>query len=161
MDGGTCETGETCRTNDCLNLAGGEIGNAKFCELFEFVVLHVSPVTHVPRVRSTPNSHNSQLTRSQLFPLLACRDVIKYACSHLAECAFESAGGFAGEYSGGTFFGRRNAHHARPFGRDRDGVKFGNEMKENWGVLFRTYPVDVRLWMRMGLKKTLPEISGL
>ena len=40
-------------------------------------------------------------------------------------------------------------------------MKFGNEMKENWGVLFRTYPVDVRLWMRMGLKKTLPEISGL
>ncbi|MBP3407021.1 MAG: hypothetical protein J6N18_13050 [Kiritimatiellae bacterium] len=79
----------------------------------------------------------------------------------MAECAFESAGGFAGEYSGGTFSGRRNAHHARPFGRDRDGVKFGNEMKENWGVLFRTYPVDVRLWMRMGLKKTLPEISGL
>lgn len=40
-------------------------------------------------------------------------------------------------------------------------LKFGNEMEENWGVLFRTYPVEVRLWMRMGLKKTLPEISGL
>jgi len=27
LDGGTCETGETCRTNDCLNLAGwiGEV----------------------------------------------------------------------------------------------------------------------------------------
>ena len=40
-------------------------------------------------------------------------------------------------------------------------MKFGNEMKENWGVLFRTYPVEVLLWMRMGLKKTLSEISGL
>ena len=40
-------------------------------------------------------------------------------------------------------------------------LKFGNEMEENWGALFRTYPVEVRLWMRMGLRKMLPEISGL
>ena len=63
LDGGTCKTRETCRTNGCLNLAGGlglagvnlnlaggageESGNAKFCELFEFIVLRVSRVPHV------------------------------------------------------------------------------------------------------------------
>jgi len=34
-------------------------------------------------------------------------------------------------------------------------------MEANRGVLFLMYPVEVRLWMRMGLRKTLPEISDL
>ena len=40
-------------------------------------------------------------------------------------------------------------------------LKHGKEMEENWGALFRTYPVEVRLWIRMGLKRMFPEISGL
>ena len=39
-------------------------------------------------------------------------------------------------------------------------LKHGKEMEENWGALFRTYPVEVRLWVRMGLKKRFPEISS-
>lgn len=38
-------------------------------------------------------------------------------------------------------------------------LKYGDEMEENWGALFRTYPVEVRLWMRMRIKKTFPEIA--
>jgi hypothetical protein len=38
-------------------------------------------------------------------------------------------------------------------------LKHGAEMEENWGALFRTYPVEVRLWMRMHIKKQFPEIT--
>ena len=38
-------------------------------------------------------------------------------------------------------------------------LKHGVEMEENWGVLFRTHPVEVRLWMRMRIKKQFPEIT--
>ena len=34
-----------------------------------------------------------------------------------------------------------------------------DEMTENWGALFRAHPVEVRLWMRMKLKKRFPEIK--
>ena len=34
-----------------------------------------------------------------------------------------------------------------------------DDMVENWGALFRAYPVEVRLWMRMGLKKRFPEVT--
>ena len=38
-------------------------------------------------------------------------------------------------------------------------LKHGKEMEENWGALFRTYPVEVRLWMRMHIKKRFPEMT--
>ena len=38
-------------------------------------------------------------------------------------------------------------------------LKHGDEMEENWGALFRAYPVEVRLWMRMHIKKRFPEIT--
>lgn len=38
-------------------------------------------------------------------------------------------------------------------------LKHGAEMEENWGALFRTHPVEVRLWMRMRIKKQFPEIT--
>lgn len=38
-------------------------------------------------------------------------------------------------------------------------LKHGVEMEENWGALFRTHPVEVRLWMRMRIKKQFPEIT--
>lgn len=38
-------------------------------------------------------------------------------------------------------------------------LKHGAGMEECWGVLFRTYPVEVRLWMRMRIKKRFPEIT--
>ena len=38
-------------------------------------------------------------------------------------------------------------------------LKHGAEMEENWGALFRTHPVEVRLWMRMHIKKQFPEIT--
>jgi hypothetical protein len=38
-------------------------------------------------------------------------------------------------------------------------LKYGDEMEENWGALFRTYPVEVRLWMRMRISRKFPEIT--
>lgn len=38
-------------------------------------------------------------------------------------------------------------------------LKHNGEMAECWGALFRTHPVEVRLWMRMKINKIFPEIT--
>ena len=38
-------------------------------------------------------------------------------------------------------------------------LKHNEEMAECWGALFRTFPVEVRLWMRMNIKRIFPEIT--
>ena len=38
-------------------------------------------------------------------------------------------------------------------------LKHNEEMAECWGALFRTFPVEVRLWMRMKINKIFPEIT--
>ena len=64
LDGGTCETGETCRTNDCLNLAGGigeksaMLNSANCSNLLSYMshLSHTSQGCEAHQILTTPNS---------------------------------------------------------------------------------------------------------